>query len=188
MGYGTAQRSSLEHQTHASGCSLRPQARRSGGPTCTSCQRPCSSLITHLIDTNTPPLCRTPACCAAGLSALLAAPRQLGFAACAMSAPCLRPCTLPACYLLPAVCLRPACCLRLSLARPGGITPAAHASLATKVPVDPGPIVDGVQRRLQQRRGCGDLGGPPRSLWRLISAWWPPWRCSSPWPWHQVGA
>ena len=147
-----------------------------------------TSLKTHhssLIDTNTPPLCRTPACCAAGLGASPAAPRQLGCAACAMSAPCLRPCTLSA-ACLPA-CLRPACCLRLSLARPGGVTPAAPASLAAKMPVDPAPIVDGVQRRLQQRRGCGDLGGLPRSLWRLISAWWPPWRCSSPWPWHQAG-
>ena len=147
-------------------------------------------LITHhssLIDTNTPPLCRTPACCAAGLGALPAAPRQLGCAACAMSAPCLRPSVHPA-SVLPAACMRPACCLRLSLARPGGVTPAAPASLAAKVPVDPAPIVDGVQRRLQQRRCCGDLGGPPRSLWRLISAWWPPWRCSSPWPWHQAGA
>ena len=146
-------------------------------------------LITHhssLIDTNTPPLCRTPACCAAGLGALPAAPRQLGCAACAMSAPCLRPSVHPA-SVLPAACMRPACCLRLSLARPGGVTPAAPASLAAKMPVDPAPIVDGVQRRLQQRRGCGDLGGP-RSLWRLISAWWPPWRCSSPWPWHQAGA
>ena len=165
---------------------MRPQARRSGGPTCTSwsCQRPAAHHVIHhssLIDTNTPPLCRTPACCAAGLGALPAAPRQLGCAACAMSAPCLRPSVHPA-SVLPAACMRPACCLRLSLARPGG----GHASSTRQL---------SRQNASRSRAYCRwRAAAPPaaaglrRLRWRLISAWWPPWRCSSPWPWHQAGA
>ena len=107
-----------------------------------------------------------------------------------------RACPLPHGSLagLRAACLLPACCLRLSLARPGRITPAAPASTPVKVPAEPAPSrcrAAAPRAAAASSSSSSSSGGRAvacRSHRGFTSSWWRAWRRSPPWPWRQAGA
>ena len=160
---------------------MRPQARRSGGPTCTSCQRPAahhSSLISHRYQHSTP----LPHSCVLRC-------RVGGLASCPKAAwvCCLRHvCTLPAPERAP--CQRAACCLHAPCVLPAPLIGSARGGHASSTRQLSRQNASRSRAYCRWRAAAPPAAAGPRSLWRLISAWWPPWRCSSPWPWHQAGA
>ena len=108
-----------------------------------------------------------------------------------------RACPLPHGSLagLRAACLLPACCLRLSLARPGRITPAAPASTPVKVPAEPAPsrCRAAAPRAAAASSSSSSSSGGGRAVacrtqCGFTSAWRRSWRRSPPWPWRQAGA